>query len=97
MSHRLLRGTTRIVGRVVLAFMVLALFVFFVFPTGSLIEQRNDLRDAEAELAELQAENAELEARIERLGSAAEIEREARGFGLVLPEEENYLIIAPGR
>ncbi len=95
-SHRLFRGLTKVVGRLVLVLAVLGVFVFFVFPTGSWVEQRNDLEEAEAQLAELQAENAELEARIERLGSEAEIEREAREFGLVRPEEENYLIIAPG-
>ncbi len=80
----------------VLGLLILAVFIFGVFPTGSYVEQRNELRDAEAELTELQQENAVLEARIERLGSDSEIELEAREFGLVRPEEENYLIIAPG-
>ena len=80
----------------VLGLIILAVFVFGVFPTGSYIEQRNELRSAEEELAELRSENADLEARIARLGSDAEIELEAREFGLVRPEEENYLIIAPG-
>ena len=95
-GHRLLRGATKVLGRVVLGLIILGVFIFGVFPTGSYVEQRNELREAEAELAELQGENAELEARIERLGSDSEIELEAREFGLVLPEEENYLIIAPG-
>lgn len=83
-------------GQLVVILAIVAVFVFFVFPTGSYVEQRNDLQEAEAQLADLQEENAVLEARIERLGSEAEIEREAREFGLVRPEEENYLIIAPG-
>lgn len=95
-GHRLLRGATKAFARVVLGLVILAVFVFGVFPTGSYIEQRNELGDAERELAVLREENAELEARIARLGSDAEIELEAREFGLVLPEEENYLIIAPG-
>lgn len=80
----------------VIGLLILAVFVFGVFPTGSYVEQRNELRDAEEQLADLRAENAELEARIERLGSDVAIELEAREFGLVRPEEENYLIIAPG-
>lgn len=96
LKQRLLRGATKTLGQLVVVLAILAVFVFFVFPTGSYVEQRNDLQEAEAQLAELQEENAVLEARIERLGSEVEIEREAREFGLVRPEEENYLIIAPG-
>ena len=91
-----MRGATKALGQLVLILAILAVFVFFVFPTGSFVDQRSDLREAEAQLLELQEENAELESRIERLGSEEEIEREAREFGLVRPEEENYLIIAPG-
>ncbi len=92
----MLRVATKVVGRMVLGLVIVAVFVFGVFPTGSYVEQRNELRSAEEELADLRSENAELEARIARLGSDAEIELEAREFGLVRPEEENYLIIAPG-
>ena len=91
----MLRVATKVVGRMVLGLVIVAVFVFGVFPTGSYVEQRNELRSAEEELADLRSENAELEARIARLGSDAEIELEAREFGLVRPEEENYLIIAP--
>lgn len=94
-GSRLLRGATKGLARVVLGLVLLAVFVFGVFPTGSYIEQRNELRDAEQELTDLREANAALEARIARLGSDAEIELKAREFGLVLPEEENYLIIAP--
>ena len=83
-------------AKLIIAVSILAIFVFGVFPTGSFLEQRGELRDSEEELAELREENSQLEERIERLGSDAEIEREAREFGLVRPEEENYLIIAPG-
>lgn len=96
LGPRILRGATKVLGRVVLGLLILAIFIFGVFPTGSYVEQRNELRDAEAELAELREENAVLQTRIERLGSDSEIELEAREFGLVRPVEENYLIIAPG-
>lgn len=79
------------------AVVVLAVFVFGVFPTGSYVDQRNDLQDAEQELIELRAENAELDARVARLGTDAEVEREARAeFNMSQPGEENYLILPPG-
>ncbi len=84
-------------GKALLGLVILAVFIFGVFPTGSYVDQRQQLEDAEVELAELQAENQELEAQIVRLESDAEIERVAREeFNLVLPEEESYLVLPPG-
>jgi len=84
-------------GRALLAIVILAVFVFGVFPTGSYVDQRQQLDDAQSELTDLQAENQELEAQIVRLGSDSEIEREAREeFNLVLPNEESYLVLPPG-
>jgi len=84
-------------GRALLAIVILAIFVFGVFPTGSYVDQREQLDDAKIELDELQAENQELEAQIIRLESDSEIEREAREeFNLVLPDEESYLVLPPG-
>lgn len=80
-----------------LGLVILAVFVFGVFPTGSYVDQRQQLDDAEDELTELQAVNEELEAQIIRLESDSEIEREAREeFNLVLPNEESYLVLPPG-
>ena len=80
-----------------LGLVILAVFVFGVFPTGSYVDQRQQLDDAEDELTELQAVNEELEAQIIRLESDSEIEREAREeFNLVLPNEESYLVMPPG-
>lgn len=77
--------------------MILAVFIFGVFPTGSFLEQREQLQDAEQELLELQAENSSLEARVDRLESDSEIERVARNdFDMVLPNEESYLVLPPG-
>lgn len=93
----LLRVLATFAGKVLLGFVILAIFVFGVFPTGSYLEQREQLDDAEGQLAELQAENSELEAQIVRLESDAEIERVAREeFNLVLPNEESYLVLPPG-
>ena len=84
-------------GRALLGLVILAVFVFGVFPTGSYVDQRQQLEDSERELAELVEDNVELESLIVRLESDAEIEREAREeFNLVLPNEESYLVLPPG-
>ena len=76
---------------------VLAVFVFGVFPTGSYVDQHNELNRAIDELDQLEAGNDELEDRVARLESDEEIERVARQeFDMVLPEEESYLILPPG-
>ncbi len=77
--------------------MILAVFVFGVFPTGSYLEQRNELDRAVDQLDALERENENLESRVERLESDEEIERVARNeFDMVLPDEESYLILPPG-
>ena len=84
-------------GRALLGLVILAVFIFGVFPTGSYVDQRQQLEDSERELAELVEDNVELESLIVRLESDAEIEREAREeFNLVLPNEESYLVLPPG-
>lgn len=73
------------------------MFVFGVFPTGSYLEQRDELNRAVDELDELQKENGALRDRIARLESDEEIEREAiEEFGMIHPNEETLLILPPG-
>lgn len=85
------------VARAILGVVILAVFVFGVFPTGSYVEQRNELNRAITELEQLEADNVELQNRVARLESDEEIERVARQeFDMVLPEEESYLILPPG-
>lgn len=77
--------------------MILTVFVFGVFPTGSYVEQRQELDRAVDELDALEADNASLQERVTRLESDEEIERVARQeFDMVFPEEETYLILPPG-
>jgi cell division protein FtsB len=72
---------------------IAALFVG-VFPTRAVLTQRADLDAAESTLATLDAENAALEARIDALGTDAEIERIARQqYNLVYPGEEAYAML----
>jgi cell division protein FtsL len=85
------------VARALLGLVILAVFVFGVFPTGSYVDQRNELDRAVDELDALERENEKLESRVERLESDEEIERVARNeFDMVLPSEESYLILPPG-
>ncbi len=94
----MLKTLTKFAARAVLGLIILAVFVFGVFPTGSYVDQRNELNDAERELAELQDANAELEDRVRRLESDEAIENKARAdYGLERPEDESYLILPPGQ
>jgi cell division protein FtsB len=78
-----------------LALTVLLVGVLFVavLPTPTWLQQRDDTARLEAELAEVQAERAEVAAEIERLGTDAEIEAQARRNGYVKPGEEAYNIL----
>lgn len=92
-----LKTLTKLTARAVVAIIILAVFVFGVFPTGSYLEQRNELKGAEQELADLEAENVELESLVTRLESDEEIERVAReDFGMGRSNEESLLILPPG-
>jgi cell division protein FtsL len=93
----ILKTLTKIVARALLGLVILAVFVFGVFPTGSYLEQRNELDRAVDQVDALKRENENLESRVERLESDEEIERVARNeFDMVLPNEESYLILPPG-
>lgn len=86
-----------LVARIGLGLVVLAVFVFGVFPTGRYLEHRSDLDRARRELAELQAENDRLQSRVDRLESDSEIERVARAeYDMTFPGEESYAVLPPG-
>ncbi|MGI9607374.1 MAG: FtsB family cell division protein [Acidimicrobiales bacterium] len=75
---------------------VLAVFVFGVFPTGQFVEQRDELDRATLELDALLAENRSLQEGVDGLQTDAAIERVAREqYDLVLPGEEVYAILPP--
>ena len=65
-------------------------------PVRNWFAQRDEITQLESQLAEIQASNAALQADIDRLQTAAEIERIARrDLGLVYPGEEAYAIDLP--
>jgi cell division protein FtsB len=64
-----------------------------VFPTRSYLAQRNDVADAQHDVAVLKEQNAKLAAEAQRLQTRAEIERMARNqFNMVYPGEKVYKV-----
>lgn len=78
------------VGTVVL---VIVLFLA-VFPVGTYLGQRSQLRQESAQLARLRFENRALASKAAKLQTNGEIERIAReDYGLVKPGQEAYVIL----
>jgi cell division protein FtsB len=88
------RRRSRIVLPLLGSFVVVGVLFVGVFPTRAILDQRAELDRAEARLAAIDEQNAELEARVEALGTDAEIERLAREqYNLVFPGQEAYAIL----
>ncbi len=67
-----------------------------IFPFRQIIADRRTVALAQEKLLALREENSQLEAEVAGLGSDAEVERLAREqFGLVLPGETAYVVVAP--
>ena len=78
-----------LVGTVVLVGLLFA----FVYPTRTFLDQRDATQDARSRLALLERENAKLAAEAKRLQDPAEVEKLARGYGLVKPGEQAFVIV----
>ena len=65
----------------------------FVYPTRTFLDQRNDTNDARSRLALLERANEKLAAEAKRLQDPAEVEKLARGYGLVKPGEQAFVIV----
>ena len=79
--------------RLALVGAVVAVVGVLVMPGRLWVGQRNDIAQAEAQLAVLRDEHRDLSARVDRLSSARLIEQEAReGFARVYPGDEVYTI-----
>ena len=81
----------------VLAVMLVALAAATnVLPFRQIVEQRQEVASAEAELATLLGENVTLESRVEALSTPTEIERLAREqLGYVRPGEKAFVVVEP--
>jgi cell division protein FtsB len=85
---------SRVVMRFALAGVVLVGLLFaFVYPTRTFLDQRNDTARARAQLGQLRAANAQLAAESKRLQDPDEIEKLARRYGLVKPNEHAFVIV----
>jgi len=71
----------------------LGVLALAVFPAQAYLSQRNQRTRLTAEVAAMNAETRALETRTAQLGTDAEIERLARDYNLVKPNEEVYFIL----
>jgi len=79
--------------RVGLVVAVLVVLGVLVMPGRLWVGQRNDIAQAEDQLAELKRENRQLESKVAQLSDVSLIEREARaGFGWVHIGDELYTV-----
>ncbi len=77
-----------------IALVLFAGLLYFVFPTSTWFNQRAATAESESRLLELQTDRALLQSDIGRLRTDAEIERLARQeFNLVFPGEEAYAVL----
>ena len=88
------RRRSRLVLPVLTSLVAVGVLLVGIFPTRAILELRRELAEAEASLAFIEHRNADLEARIDALGTDAEIERIAREqYNLGRPGEEVYAIL----
>ncbi len=86
------RSRLILVGAVVVA----AIVLFAWFPAGSLLNQRSNLTDTEAQLAALKKQDAALAQEKKNLSDASEIGRIARAqYQLVSPSQQAYEVLPP--
>ena len=97
MSSPAARRAVRALVILSLSAVVLAVtWTWGVNPARNWLDQRDQIAQLEARLAEVQASNSALRADIELLQTDAEIERIARrDLGLIYPGEEAYAIDLP--
>ena len=77
-----------------LAGLLFAGLVYFVFPTATWLEQRAEASEVDRTLVELLEEQEGLRADIARMRTDEEVERIARrDFSLVFPGEEAYALL----
>ena len=92
--HRRRPSPARLIVRLVLAGVVIAVLVLFVFPTRSYLNQRHQLATTAERVRILADQNAQLSAQVDKLHTDAEIERIAREqYHLVRPGEQAFAIL----
>ena len=74
------------------AAVLVAVAVAYVHPLRSYLAARSTLAERKHEVTSLAAQNRRLERRLERSGTDAFVEREARRLGLVKPGERLFIV-----
>lgn len=82
-----------IVGLLLAAVVLVGLLFAFVYPTRTFLDQRHDTARARATLNMLETENAKLAAEATRLRDPDEVEKLARRYGLVKPNEQAFVVV----
>ncbi len=91
-SRTVARSRLMLLGAVVISAVVL----FAWFPAGSLLSQRSNLADTEAQLGAMKQQDAALAQEKKNLSDAAEIGRIARAqYQLVSPGQQAYEVLPP--
>ena len=74
------------------ALVLVAIAVGYVHPIRAYRDARGEVAGQRAEVDHLTRANAELDRRLERTGTTAFVEREARRLGLVRPGERLFIV-----
>jgi cell division protein FtsB len=86
--------TIRRIWAGVVAAVLVAVLVLFVFPTRTYLDQRHELTVASQRMRVLDAQNAQLSQQVDKLHTDAEIERIAREqYHLVKPGEKAFAVL----
>jgi cell division protein FtsB len=86
--------TIRRIWAGVVAAVLVAVLVLFVFPTRTYLDQRHELTVASQRMRVLDAQNAQLSEQVDKLHTDAEIERIAREqYHLVKPGEKAFAVL----
>jgi len=94
MNHQVRVVLSGFVLPLMIAGLLFAALVYFVFPTTTWMTQRADALQADERIEALHAEQDWLRVSISRLRTDAEIERIARSeYNLVFPGEEAYALL----
>jgi cell division protein FtsB len=75
-----------------MAGLLTAILLGYIGPVTGYLEQRSELREQQARLADLESRRDAFREQIAQLGQAPVLEARARELGLVLPGERAFLV-----
>jgi cell division protein FtsB len=78
--------------RLIIAGLLTALLIGYIGPVRGYFDQRGELRDEQAKLAQLEQRRDEYKAQLEALDTPEVLETRARELGLIKPGERAFLV-----